>query len=310
MEMRQLRYFCEIAECGSFSRAARTLAIAQPALSRQIRLLEESLASPLFYRNGRGIMLTTAGEVFLTHARQVLAQVDQACRDVGALKGMPQGTVTLGLPPSVSMTLLRPLVARLTEAHPKIRLRVKEGFSGNVWEWLQAGKVDLAVIYDDRRSSGIRSEPLIREELLLVHSPSLGLTDPVSAEVLADLPLVLPGRPHGLRLLVDSRMAEVGKEVTVKFEVDSMAMMKELAADGVASTILPFGAVQREVQAGFLKATPIASPELTRMMALATAANRPFDLAHRATLALIREIAARSGGAPGPSGENAPDTAG
>lgn len=295
MELRQLRYFCEIADCGSFSRAARTLAIAQPALSRQIRLLEESLSAPLFYRNGRGVMLTSAGEVFLSRARHVLEQVEGACRDVAALTDEPQGTVTLGLPPSVSMMLLRPLIVTLAETHPLIRLRVKEGFSGNVWEWLQAGKVDLAIIYEDNRSNTCRSEPLLKEELLLIHSPALTLAERVTVDDLSGLPLVLPGRPHGLRLLVEQRMAELGKELMIRFEVDSMVMMKELAAEGVASTILPLGAVHREINAGILRATPLLTPSITRTMALATAANRPFDAAHRAVLRIVRDIASQQG---------------
>src|SRR6056297_1598826 len=123
MEMRQIRYFVEIAEQSSFSRAARKLAIAQPALSRQMRLLEEAVGSRLFYRNGRGVTLTAAGEMFLGHASEILARIALAEQDVSNLASTPRGEVVLGLPPSVSAALLRKVVVRLAEQFPAVKLR-------------------------------------------------------------------------------------------------------------------------------------------------------------------------------------------
>lgn len=291
MEMRQLKYFIEIAQRGSFSRAAKSLAIAQPALSRQIRLLEESLGAPLLYRNGRGVMMTAAGEIFLSHAREVLDRVGRAERDIAALRGTPRGEVVLGLPPSVSAVMLRRIVVAVAEQYPLINLHVREGFSGAVAEWLLAGKVDLAIIYEHHQPQSAQSERLLVEELPLVHCPSLALPSTITSADLASIPLVLPAKPHGLRLIVEKRVSEQGGTLNVRFEMDSLLTMKELAMDGVAATILPVGSVTREVQQKLLMVTPIVSPKITRIMTLATASSRPLENTHRAVIRIIRETA-------------------
>jgi LysR family nitrogen assimilation transcriptional regulator len=291
MEMRQIRYFTEIAGQESFSRAARKLAVAQPALSRQIRLLEQALGSPLFYRNGRGVTLTAAGELFLGHAREILQRVAVAEQDVLGLASTPKGEVVLGLPPSVSAALLRSIVVTLAEKFPFVQLRAREGFSANVAEWLLAGKVDLAIVYDSHCTQNTLADELLVEQLFLVHSPAMTMPRTVGVCELADIPLVLPARPHGLRTLVEKSVHSAGGELNIRFEIDSLTMMKELATDGVAATILPLGAVVREVEQKVLEATPLISPNITRRMMLATTGNRPLEGAHRAVLRVIREVA-------------------
>jgi LysR family nitrogen assimilation transcriptional regulator len=296
MEMRQMRYFVEIAEHRSFSRAARKLAVAQPALSRQIRLLEQALGSPLFYRNGRGVTLTAAGELLLGHARDILQRIAVAEQDVLGLSSTPKGEVVLGLPPSVSATLLRPVVVSLAERFPSVQLRAREGFSASVAEWLLAGTVDLAIVYDTHCTRSTLADELLVEQLYLVHSPAMRLPGTVSLSDLAHIPLVLPARPHGLRMLVEKAAHGLAGGLDIRFEIDSLNIMKELASDGIVATILPVGAVTREVEQKLLQATPLASPNITRRMMLATAANRPLESAHRTVLQIIREVAGSASG--------------
>jgi LysR family nitrogen assimilation transcriptional regulator len=291
MEMRQFSYFVEIAQCGSFSGAAKTLSIAQPALSRQIRLLEKSLGEPLLYRNGRGITMTAAGEIFLAPAREVLTRVERSKRDVAALRGTPCGEVVLGLPPSISSVLLKRVVIALAERYPLVRLKIQEGFSGAVAEWLLAGKVDLAIIYGRHSPQTAHAEPLLVEELPLVHSPTMVLPPAITSAALAKIPLVLPARPSGLRLIVERRMAEQGGSIDIRFEMDSLTLMKDLAIEGIVATILPAATVAREVAEGLLCVTPILSPAITRVMTLAVAAGSPLENCHRAVMRVIREVA-------------------
>lgn len=295
MEMRQIRYFVEIAGQSSFSRAARKLAVAQPALSRQMRLLEEALGSRLFYRNGRGVTLTAAGELFLGHASEILARISLAEQDVSSLSSTPRGEVVLGLPPSVSAALLRCVVVRLAEQFPAVKLRALEGFSANVSEWLQAGEVDLAIVYDAHCTQNTLADELLVEQLHLVHSPAMTLPAAVSLRELSDLPLVLPAWPHGLRTLVEKSVHGAAGTLDIRFEIDSLTIMKELASDGVVATILPVGAVSREVEQNVLQVTPLVSPEITRRMMLAIAANRPLESAHHTVLKVIRDAVRGSG---------------
>jgi LysR family nitrogen assimilation transcriptional regulator len=292
MELRHIKVFLEIARTGSFSRAASSLATAQPVLSRQIRELEHDLNAPLFHRNGRGVILTTVGELFLTHAQKIADNVAQAESEIAAFWGEFQGTVTLGLPPSVSAVLLKPLITRLSKDYPRILLRAREGYSGSVLEWLQTGQADLAIIYGTAPAGNILSESLFVEELVLVHHPSLraGLSAVDGAELSA-IPLVMAPHPNSLRVLVERRMTDFGHKLNIKYEVESMSIIKELVADGPVSTILPFGSVMREVSEDKLQISTIASPHITRAMALATAANRPIDKTMRTVIRIIHEVA-------------------
>jgi LysR family nitrogen assimilation transcriptional regulator len=292
MEFRHLRSFLEIARTGSFSRAASTLAIAQPALSRQIRELEQDLKTPLFHRNGRGVILTAAGEIFLGHAQEIIDRLTRAENEIAAFQGELQGTITLGLPPSVGMVLLKPLITRLNEQFPRIVLRAREGFSVSVSEWLHTGQADLAIVYGATGTGAVLSETLLVEELVLVHHPDLRDNHiPIKGNELSSIPLVLAARPNSLRLLVERRMADFGHSLNIRYEVESMPTIKELVAEGTVATILPYGGVMREVAEGTLQISSIILPHITRSMALATAANRPIDKTMRAVIRVIHEVA-------------------
>ena len=129
-EFLDLQYFVSIADTGSFTKSALQTNVAQSALSRRVRDLETKLGTALFYRNGRGVMLTDAGETFLTRARTILAEVEALRQDMRKTSGELDGTVKLGDPPSVGPVLLAPLLQQIRADHPKIRMRVLEGFSG------------------------------------------------------------------------------------------------------------------------------------------------------------------------------------
>lgn len=289
VDLRQLRTFVEIVRAGSFSRAASVLSVAQSALSRQVRQLEHAMNAQLLYRNGRGVVLTTAGERLLLHAEDILNRVLLAQRELASLQGHPTGTVVLGIPPSVSGMLLTRLVIRASNLYPGIKLHAREGLSGTVLEWLLAGRIDVAIIYDVRRSPLIMAETLLQEDLFLVRRPDL--RDPrstIRCEDLSQIPLVLPAPPHGLRTLCEETIREHDQTLDVRFEVDSMPIMKELAKEGIVQTILPYCAVAREVDAGKLEALRIVEPNLSRTMMLATARHRPFDSSVRAVIGLIQ----------------------
>lgn len=292
MELRHLRSFLEVARTGSFSRAASSLSIVQTALSRQIRQLEEELGASLFYRNGRGVVLTDAGEIFSVHARDTLERLLYAKREVSALQGDAHGLVKLGLPHSIGAVILVPLMRELKKRYERVILRIH---SGNVMEELQSGQVDLAIIYDMVSSNIVSSEPLITEELFLIHHPELrsGETAITGAE-LATLPLILPEKHNPLRMLINQRMGDSGYALNVPYEAQSMSTMKYLVIGGEASTILPYSAAMSEVALGILRMSPITMPHITRTMALATAVNRPVDTTIKAVIRVIRDVVAEN----------------
>jgi LysR family transcriptional regulator, nitrogen assimilation regulatory protein len=291
MDLKRLRYFVSVSELGSFTLAARHLGIAQPALSRHIRQLEAECGSQLLRRNGRGAELTEIGRTVLDHARSLLEQIDRLETGLKAAKGAPAGAVNLGLPPSVSMILVEPLFHRVRRNYPGIRLHISEAFSGDVREWLVGGRLDIGVLYSPGRAANLVGQHLLIEDLFLCCAPEMFKDAPPEMTLAEAItaPLVLPSRPHGLRVLVDSLCAERGLTPDVMLELDSMATIKLLVAEGTVGTILPFCGVYREVGDGKLIARRIVQPSVTRTLVIGETVRRPKTAASTAVVKCLRE---------------------
>ena len=290
IDIKQLRYFVNVAELGSFSRAAAYLSVAQPALSRQIQNLESELDTRLLYRTGRGVAVTESGQQLVDHAKAILDQMDRLHSDIARVKDQPKGAVTLGLPPTITQVLVTPLIRHLRDLYPDISLQVVEGFSGHVNEWLASARLDIAVLYNAPRTKHLTTEKLLTEELFLVGpGGEKGNGRPIAFSKIAPLPFILPSRPHGLRLLVDTFAAQAGIELTVDCEIDSLAAIKELVEDGAHWTILSFASVHREVQNNQLIARRIVDPAISRDLVLATSTQRPLSQAAKAVVAQIKD---------------------
>ncbi len=291
MELLDLRYFVSIAETGSFTKSALQNNIAQSALSRRVRDVETELGVQLFYRNGRGVLLTEVGETFLARARGILADMESLRQEMTRTSGVLDGTVTLAVPPSVGLILLAPLLSQVRADHPGIRMRVLEGFSGHVADWLANGKVDLAVLYKTRSSALLDSEHLLFEDMYLISSPALpllGTPDSIALSDLAGVELALPSQPHGLRLLVDEACARAQVALTIAMELDTLPTICDLVAAGTIRTILPLTAVQADLAAGRVIAQKITDPVISRELILAHAPHRAAAPVTKAVVRLIR----------------------
>ena len=291
MELSDLRYFVSIAETGSFTKSALQNNIAQSALSRRVRDIEADMGVQLFYRNGRGVVLTEMGETFLTRARGILADIESLRQEMERTAGVLDGTVTFAVPPSVGLILLAPLLLQIRTDHPRIKMRVLEGFSGHVADWLANGKVDLAVIYKIRSSALLDSEHLLFEDMYLISSsaaPRLGSGDTIALTQLEDVELALPSQPHGLRVLVDEACTRAQTSLTVAMELDTLPTICDLVATGTIRTILPLTAVQADLAAGRVVAQKITDPVISRELILVHAPHRAAAPVTKAVVRLIR----------------------
>ncbi|HWQ37943.1 MAG TPA: LysR substrate-binding domain-containing protein [Burkholderiales bacterium] len=292
MELRQLEYFIAIAETGAFSRAALRLSVAQPVLSRQIKALEEELGTELCYRTGRGIVLTEAGRILEQHARGVLETTAGARRAIHALGSAPAGRVVIGMPPSVGAVLTAPIVRQFRAQFPRVWLGVMEGFSGHVLEWLMTGRIDVAVLYNAPRTGSLLSDPLLTDELFLlgpVADPAGAGAGEVRAARLAELPMILPSRPHGLRVLVDDFLSKIGVTPNVQVEIDAMPSTLSLVEDGIGYTILSYSCVHHLIEAGRIRKWSIVEPAMSRTLVVATSTQRPVTKAARALVGFVRK---------------------
>ncbi len=143
MDLKQLRTFLHVAETGSLSKAAKRLNVTQPALSRQIRLLEEDAGVALFVRTGRGVILSEAGEKLKPRARVLDEEMERLKMDMTAFAGTVRGEVRVGLPPSDGMVLAAPVVERFHQDYPQVKLHITQLLSGALQENLWDGRLDM-----------------------------------------------------------------------------------------------------------------------------------------------------------------------
>jgi LysR family nitrogen assimilation transcriptional regulator len=291
MDLKQLEYFVNVVDLGGFSRAARFLRVAQPAISRQVRSLEVELRQSLLLRNGRGAVPTEAGRRLLEHARGILQQVDRARRDVDETKGAPVGQVVIGLPPTVARHLTLPVVREFRQRFPQASLSIVEGLSANIQEWLSVGRVDVGLVYNPTATPAIEYRVLLEEPLCLVCAHNKGL--PPGTLRLAELPrfpLLIPSRPHAIRMLVESRLAGLGLRPQVAMEIDAVPAILELVADGHGFAVLSPRALQGATTARRLHTRTIVRPQLTSALAIVTSAQRPSTPLQQATIAVIETL--------------------
>ena len=155
MELRQLRYFLGVCEAGSLLKASARLHVAQPALGQQMSTLEDELGVRLLLRSSKGVTPTSAGNAFLEHAKLVLADVERASQAVREAGSVPSGSVAIGLPTTVSLGATLPILRACRERLPQVRLKIVEAYSGFLKEWLQSGRLDVAILFGDKPESGL-----------------------------------------------------------------------------------------------------------------------------------------------------------
>jgi len=289
VDFKRLAIFVRVAEFGSLSRAADRMRIAQSALSRQMRMLEEEIGVPLLERHRRGMALTEAGEELRSRIVGPLRQLEHAFQDIRTQSSDVGGNVAFGMPPTASYVLAGPLARRVAATASNISLRVVEGYTAHLIDWLHRGEIDAALLYGPATDFQLKAEELLLEEIMLVGPPDSGLDPTVAQPVseLAHLPMVLPSRPHGLRILADNAAAKAHVRLDVRFQADSFILMKDLVESGMGYSLLPLSSFNAEARAGRLTYAPIENRSVSRQLALAT---QPGASASRATRVLIRLV--------------------
>jgi len=259
MDTKALRYFQAVAEFGSYSRGAEFLRISQPAVSRQIRGLEDDLGRKLFERHSHGVTLTQAGRTLLERSQAILRQFEQARADIQGGESGPSGTVTVAVPPAAGHFLLPELTRRFGALYPNVFLKVAAGFSVYIQEWMARGRVELACLHDPVPQPGCVITPLAREEVFLVGKR--GAWSPprayIRARDLADVPLILPGRPNASRRLLDGWLSRSGVQLDIRMEVDDHLIIRALVRDGLGCSLLTQGGFLSDLEHGGLRAWPL-----------------------------------------------------
>jgi len=295
MDFRKLELFAVVADLGSLSKAAKAVGTAQSLVSRHIAQLEEEWRDRLFLRTGRGVVLTDFGRQVRPEVQLLLDQAARLQSAVQNAAGVQTGTVHIGLLPSLSRTLIAPLFRDMRQRAPAVRLRFFEGFSGQLDEQLQSGRLDVAVINRYGPSPNRDENILGYADSYLVGSAANRQSESgtILFSALADLPLALPCTPSGFRSVLDQHARQQAINLDVALEIETLSAMKDVALSGAAYTILPLLAVREEVAEGRLIAQCIVKPSIRRTIALAITHQRPLSRAGQLIVSRLRVLVSR-----------------
>ena len=298
VHLQQLAYFVAVAETRHFTPAAPLSGVSQPSLSKQIRVLENSLGTPLFVRDRGGVELTSAGEALLPHARRILIDVEAAQRAVHEVAGLRRGLVRVGATPSLCDAALAEGVARFHQRHPGIDLVVEEGGSRLLTQALARGRLDVALLivplHDEQ--PGLETTPVLRERLVLASPVGSDMPDAMDVAALADLPLVMCREGYDLRDVTLLACRRAGFTPSVAIEGGEMSAVLRFVETGMGHAVVPAMVLANRPR---LKGTPLRNPVLERTVAIAHRKVETMPLAARAfTEELAEHLAQLDGSVP------------
>jgi LysR family nitrogen assimilation transcriptional regulator len=293
MDLRQLRYFVTVAEQRHFGRAAQALHIAQPALTRQIKQLEDELGVQLFERHARGATPTSDAELLLERASFLLRYADQMRQDMVARQRHPQGAIAIGMSPGVALVLTAPLAAAVRARFPEVRLQIVEMWSDTLYTQLLQGRLDLGVMVGSSSLPKLTTADLLSEQLCLIGPaghPRLKGRE-VRIQALQDLPLILTGVAEGgVRWIVESAAARANVRLNAVIEVQSLEVAKRLVSEGFGLTVHFSAPIQADLEAKSLRAVPLHG--LTQARFIARSSERPPSTAAAAMWPTLKEVVA------------------
>lgn len=291
MDLESLELFVLVAELESISKAAVRSDLGPSGVSRKLAALEAECNGPLLHRTGRGVRLTSLGERILPMAKALLQEAAALQQEMGASDNACRGTVHIGCVPALVAPVLTRVVAIARQRFPAVVVHAAEGYPNQIEQWLVDGKIDLGFLV--RRTQEGPDQPLTVSRLCLVGAREDRVSSSAAVEfrALDGIPLLQPAAPSTFRAAIVDVARQLGIQLNVVAEVDSVLLMKEMAAAGIGYALLSRTAVRRELQSGELTATPIVNPSIVRSIYLGTSPRKTESRATREIAALIRQVA-------------------
>jgi LysR family hydrogen peroxide-inducible transcriptional activator len=304
MNLQQLAYFVAIARSQNFTRAAESCLVAQPALSQQIRKLEEELGLPLFERRRRGVELTVAGTTFLAYAEQVLQLVVEGKQRVSDLQNMRRGVIAVMCLPTIATYWLPRVISRYRQHYPDVEIQIHE-HAGCTPQDYRNGIADLGIVQLGNESSTRANEPLhverlfVDEQVLIfpAHHPLVrngALVDQsIPLKAVAKEPFVLPKSSCGMSRVIAQAFSEAGIQPRVRLETSQVEAVCEMVSAGLGIGLMPAMAMQRGYQN--VRWRRVKRPAPRRTIALAWSSSHSLSPAAAAFIEIVRDTARRSG---------------
>jgi DNA-binding transcriptional LysR family regulator len=277
VDLRSIRYFVQIADSGSITRAAASLRVAQPALSRHMHSMEEELGMQLLVRLPRGVRLTGAGRQFLDHCRRALRELERGKEELRADGASARGQVILGVSPTLGPLLVPGVVERVRRQCPDVSLRIVEHFSTLLFDGLITGRIDVAVLTNPSATRALRLTSLISEPIVVLAAPQA--RDARRYYTLTELSRTPVLVTEAIRAIVDDQIGRYGARLSVECEVNAVEAIGRLLQRGVGPAVMPVSTFHPDIAAGRIKAFPIADVNVHRSLLLAHPVERRMSAA-------------------------------
>ncbi len=279
MDLRHLVTFCAVVDRGSFSSAAEDLGISQPAVSAQIRILEERLGQRLLDRNGRRVGLTEAGQVLEVHARRMIALEADLEREMGEVGERIAGRLQLGSSTGPGEVLLPRLLGKFREAHPDVTVSLVVHDTQTICDRVVDGELELGIVGAARPQRGLEYAPFLRDELVVIVPPghTLASRASIGLDELSRLPLLMQQRGSGVRAVLEEAFRTAGirlQDIDVEMELGLQQSVKTAVLNGIGLTVMSRLTVDPEIAEGRLIALSIEGHELARDFSVVRPAGR------------------------------------
>ena len=290
MDFDHLVTFAEIAKLGSFSRAGQKLFRSQPAVSAQIRQLEQEYGQKLFDRVGKSVRLTVAGETLLEYAGRLLTLRDESLRAVADQAASPRGTLAVGANEATCLYVLPDIFAEYSRRYPGVQISIYRNFSHKVIEKVESGAVDVGIVTLPVKAPSLRVHPIFRDRLVLMASPSnpLAALKSVTTAQIAEQPQIFP-KTGFTRQVLDKQFRPYRSRLRVVMELPSVGMIKQFVAAGLGVSIISAGFAREEARAGLVKLIPISDMEVWRELGLVYRRDRTLPRSATAFISLVRQ---------------------
>jgi len=287
MDFDQLRTFTEVAKLGSFSRAAEKVMRSQPAVSAQIRQLEEEYGQKLFDRTAKAVRLTPAGEVVLDYARQLLELRTTSTQAVSHWNGMMRGTLSIGANEGTFLYVLPKVLAKYHRKFPEVRISVYRSFTHKVSEKVEEGAVDVGVVTMPVKSASVKVIPVFRDRILLMVGPGSPLFHSRSATLqeFAQQPIILP-KTGSIRKVIEKNLRPFREDLKITMELTSVTMIKRFVAAGFGVSLICASFAKENVRRDEVRLLTLDGLDLWRELALVYRKDRSLPRAASAFLEL------------------------
>jgi DNA-binding transcriptional LysR family regulator len=290
MDFDHLVTFVEIAKQGSFSRAGQKLYRSQPAVSAQIRQLEQEYGQKLFDRVGKSVRLTVAGETLLEYAGRLLTLRNESIRAVADQASTPRGTLAVGANEATCLYVLPDIFAEYSRRFPAVQISIYRNFSHKVLEKVEDGTVDVGIVTMPVKSPSLKVHSIFRDRLMLMVDPNnpLAAYKTVRTSDIAEQPLIFP-KTGFMRQVLDKQFRPYRANLRVTMELPSVGMIKRFVAAGLGVSIISETFARDEVKSGQAKLIPIADAEMHRELGIVYRRDRTLPRSAAAFVALVRQ---------------------